>query len=375
MRLKGILFRPLVVSVCAAGLLLGGMLTAAAQADPTNTPVPTRTPVSTNTPEPSNTPEPTATMTPTATPRGDELMLQVASGENDVNESSGNFELNQQTVWVGNGGTVGEQYIAVRFTGVAIPPASVIHSARLEVFAVTDQWIPISYDLYGEAADDSEPFSDDSLPSQRELTTASVVHQSNTPWVSRTWYALDDMADVVQEVVDRPGWQAGNSLTIIGIGTADGGEFGRKFFAAYEASPDYAVRLVVDVTAPELPPTPLPTNTPLPTATRAATSTPIATATINPCNAVDLPVRLGVGDTGMVILNSASPTTPVNVREAPSINAERIGRLAQGVTFEVLEGPTCADGLTWFKVVYGDDDKEGWLAEGQDGLYFVEPAR
>lgn len=368
-------FRRLVGLLCAFGLLLGGVLTVAAQSTPTPTPSPTETSAETNTPAPTNTPEPTATMTPTVTPRGDEVIFQVAAGQDDVNESTGTFELDQQTAWVGNGGAIGEQYFGVRFTDVNIPAASIIHSAHLEVFAITDQWIPVSFDLYAEAADDSEPFSDDNLPSQRELTDASVIHESNTQWSGSTWYPLDDIADLVQEVIDRPGWQAGNSLTVIALGTEAGGEFGRKFFAAFEADPRVAVRLVVDVTPIELPPTRVPsiTPTPAPTRTPAPTTTPRATATDDPCTAVDMPVRLGVGDTGMVILSSVTPTTPVNVREAPSIEAERIGRLAQGVTFEVLEGPTCADGLTWFKVRYGEDDKEGWLAEGQDGLYFVEP--
>lgn len=365
--MKYLNFRRLVGIAGVVSLLLGGVFTVAAQADPTNTPPPTATPATTSTPAPTNTPVPTATMTSTPKPRGTEFIVQIVAGDDDVNESSGQFELNQQTVWIGNGEETTDQYLGFRFRNVNIPNASVIHSAHLEVFPITDSWIPLSYDLYAEAADDSKPFTDDNLPSQRELTTANVVHVSNVMWPGKLWYPLDDIADVLQEVIDRPGWESGNSLTIIALGTEEGGAFGRKFFAAYEGSPAYAVRLVIDVTAPELPPTPLPTSTPLPTAT------PRATATIDPCSTVEMPVRLGVGDTGMVILSSVTPTTPVNVREAPSIEAERIGRLAQGVTFEVVEGPTCADGLNWFKVRYGDDDTEGWLAEGQNGLYFVEP--
>ncbi len=349
------------------GLLLGGVLTVAAQADPTNTPAPTRTPAITSTPAPTNTPEPTATMTATPKPRGTEMIVQISAGDDDVNESSGQFELNQQTIWIGNAEESTEQYLGLRFRRVNIPNASVIHSAHLEVYPIADAWIPLSYDLYAEAADNSAPFTDDNLPSQRELTSANVVHSSNVLWPGKVWYPLDDIADMLQEVIDRPGWQSGNSLTIIALGTEEGGAFGRKFFTAFEGGSAYAVRLVIDVTAPELPPTPLPTSTPLPTAT------PRATATLDPCEAVSMPVRLGVGDTGMVILSGTTPTTPVNVREAPSIEAERIGRLAQGVTFDVLEGPTCADGLNWFKVRYGEEDKEGWLAEGQNGLYFVEP--
>lgn len=342
--------------------LFGGSLTAAQ----TTTPSPTA--AVTTTPAPTNTPFPTATATPTPTPRGTEMVLQIASGQDDVNETSGRLELGQPTIWVGNAGATTEQYLALRFTDVAINPGALIHTAHLEVYATSSQWIPISFDLFAEAADDSAPLTDDAPPSQRARTATSVQHDSNVDWTAGVWYPFDDISEVVQEVIDRPGWQAGRSLTIIAIGTESGGDFGRKFFAAFEAGAALGVRLVVDVTPLEMPASVIPTTTP----TQAVTPTLAATGTVDACAAVEMPIRLGVGDSGMVSLNDSAPTTPVNVRETPGVDGIRIGRLAQGVTFEVLEGPVCANGVVWFKVGYGDD-KEGWLAEGQDGLYFVEP--
>jgi hypothetical protein len=287
------------------------------------------------------------------------LILQILDGSDNVNESSGVLLADQGDVWVGNSDSTTGQYLALRFTDVAIPPGSVVHAAHLEVYTTSDQWISVAYTLAADAADNSEPFSTDNLPSQRQPTEATVQHESNIPWTANTWNPLDEIGALVQEVVSRPGWQMGSSLTIIAQGSEEGDSFARKFFSAFKNDPALAPRLVIDLTPGKIPPTPI---------------APTATATPDPCSAIDLPVRLEVGQRGQVMVNSNAPTTPLNVRDIPSLDAARTGRLAQGVTFLVISGPACADGMTWFEVRYGDDDKEGWLAEGQNGLYFVEPA-
>ena len=49
------------------------------------------------------------------------------------------------------------------------------------------------------------------------------------------------------------------------------------------------------------------------------------------------------------------------------------GQVAQGQTFQVVGGPACTDNIYWFEVIYGIGAVRGWLAEGQAGVYFVEP--
>jgi hypothetical protein len=63
------------------------------------------------------------------------------------------------------------------------------------------------------------------------------------------------------------------------------------------------------------------------------------------------------------------------VRESPGISFDRIGRVAPGQTFQVIEGPMCADDMAWFEIIYGISAIRGWVAEGRDGEYFVEPVR
>jgi len=334
-------------------LLCPGIVTAAAQATPT--------PTASSTPSTAPTMTPTMTATATPTPQGSYLILQIAAGGDDVNESGGTFAADQFDLWVGNAGSTSGHYLGLRFTNVPIPPGSVVHAAYLEVYPTTDQWIDLTYDLAAEAADNSVPFSSSDLPSQRELTTAIVNYDSNVLWRANTWQFLGEIAAPVQEVISRPGWQPGNSLTIIAQGTAEGGNFGRKFFSAFENDPLVAVRLIIDLSPGE--------NSSDSQAT-TQTPTPTASVTLHPCAAILLPARLRVGQSGQVV---SAATTPVNVRQAPSIAAPRFGRLEQGTSFAVIGGPTCADGVRWFQIRYGENNAEGWLAEGQNNVYFVEP--
>jgi hypothetical protein len=78
-----------------------------------------------------------------------------------------------------------------------------------------------------------------------------------------------------------------------------------------------------------------------------------------------LPSRLVVGGQAIVTPGDAN-----NIRQNPSRSASKIGRIPAGGRFEVLEGPICADGYTWWKVNY--TGIVGWTAESGGGAYWLE---
>jgi hypothetical protein len=131
------------------------------------------------------------------------------------------------------------------------------------------------------------------------------------------------------------------------------------------------------------------TGTPAPrlTSTSAPTLTPTATIV-----AILLPGRdmtpfefpSAIGSTS--ICESAPPTylilhergqvtnedpQPLNIRNEPGLDGRIVAVLRSLDIFFVIDGPRCADDYTWFKVRV--DDVEGWVAEGEPGLYYVEP--
>lgn len=64
-------------------------------------------------------------------------------------------------------------------------------------------------------------------------------------------------------------------------------------------------------------------------------------------------------------------TGDLNMREQPSRDAALVTTMPEGSEFLVLEGPTCAGGINWWRVQWMDGS--GWITEGADGEYFVAP--
>lgn len=79
--------------------------------------------------------------------------------------------------------------------------------------------------------------------------------------------------------------------------------------------------------------------------------------------------RLTVGAVGRV-----TPGTPNALRSAPGRNratSSVIGEIPGGGVFAVMSGPVCADGFNWWQVTYAG--QVGWTAEGENGVYWLEP--
>lgn len=137
---------------------------------------------------------------------------------------------------------------------------------------------------------------------------------------------------------------------------------------------EYGSQYWLEPSSDATPTTPAPT-TPAPTTpapTTPAPPTPLPT-TEPPC-AASLDPRLEVGDEGVVARAFST------LRDAPAGNP--IGIYLFDSRFEVLEGPICAGygPLTWYKIRYLDDGKEGWASESQrrsiygSNLYWLEEA-
>jgi hypothetical protein len=284
----------------------------------TATATPTRTATAaataTATPTRTATTPPPATATPTATsssaPTTVTLTAQVAASSDDANQDGSSLSLTSATLWLGNAASTTSSYTGLRFASLALPAGATINSARLQVYSSQTQWLSLSLSIAADATGNSPTFSASNLPSQRTLTTQKVAHSSNVQWQANTWYTLDEMALVVQEVVNRGDWQSGNSLSVILKGT--GGAWGRKFVASFDGSAATAPKLVITYTTasgatstPTLPPTPTLTRTP--TATR--TATPTASMTATPTDtATSLPLSTATATATNTPILTASPT-------------------------------------------------------------------
>ncbi len=213
---------------------------------PTSTIVPSPTVILTPTLIPTATSTPTPTLLPTLTPTptlpsGGTVVAQVMSSSDDANQINNSISLNSSSMWLGNAN--GTSRTGWRFGNLNIPQGAIITSARVEVYSAQTQWVSMAFSMKGENVGNSGTFSGSNLLSSRVLTNASVNHSSNVKWLANTWYQLDNVSSVVQEIVNRPDWVSGNNMTIIVQGT--GGNWARKFIKSYDGGSSSAPRLVV----------------------------------------------------------------------------------------------------------------------------------
>jgi len=97
---------------------------------------------------------------------------------------------------------------------------------------------------------------------------------------------------------------------------------------------------------------------------RALTDCPNAPAT-----------RLAIGMRADVTATPADQSpSPLRVRDQASAKGKQIKALNDGDSFNVIGGPTCADGYEWWQIKI-DDGTTGWVAEGNETSYFIEPTQ
>ncbi len=178
---------------------------------------------------------------------GGTVDVRVATGSDDAEESpSGSMYLTSSDLELVyddyNGG--GNQTVGIRFTGVDIPAGASILRASVQFQVDETDSEATSLVIRGEDADHAGPF----LTSSRDISSRPVTAAA-VPWIPPAWPVVGeagpsqqtpDIASVIQEIVDRPGWSSGNSLVILVTGT------GRRVAESYEGNSGGAPLLQVD---------------------------------------------------------------------------------------------------------------------------------
>lgn len=105
----------------------------------------------------------------------------------------------------------------LRFRNIEIPPGSVIDSAFIEFCShegkSADDIARIT--IAGEAADNPATYTEDSLISDRPQTTAQILWEVAEEWGLWEFYRTPDLKDIIQEIVDRDGWDNGNAMAFL----------------------------------------------------------------------------------------------------------------------------------------------------------------
>ena len=180
------------------------------------------------------------------------LETAVSSGNDDVEERENNGSIypNSTDLELVKDGARGNQPIGLRFNNIAIPPGAYVQHAYIQftVDETSSGNAPLL--IQGHASDNAPPFTTAAYNvSSRSRTSASVN------WNPPAWNALNaagtdqrttDISAVIQDIVNRSGWNAGNSIAIILTGS------GRRVAKSYEGSPSQAAVLHIEYSEGEL---------------------------------------------------------------------------------------------------------------------------
>lgn len=140
--------------------------------------------------------------------------------------------------------TTGNMWAGVRIQNVTIPNAATVSAPTpLEFYVNSTATDDLIFNVYAQAIDDAPTFTTGANDvSSRSRSTAFAAVSASAVGVG--WYSVD-VATVVHEIVNRPGWVSGNDIAFIVDGLA-----GVNFqFRAYDGNPAEAVKLTVTYTA------------------------------------------------------------------------------------------------------------------------------
>ena len=150
-------------------------------------------------------------------------------------------------------GTGEDQLVGLRFNKVGIAPGSTIFDAHIQFTADEKKSEQTALIIRGEATDDAVRFSKTvNNISSRPQTTASALW-SPDPWTtigeSGTAQQSTNIKDIIQEIIDRPGWFKNNSMAFMVIGR------GNRTAVSYDGNPSSAPMLYIEYSAVNTPPT------------------------------------------------------------------------------------------------------------------------
>lgn len=135
------------------------------------------------------------------------------------------------------------RYVGVRFLNVNIPQGAIILNAHIRFLCHDDDHENTDLTIRGEDIDHALRFDDEEDDiSDRSKTAASVIWNDLPNWQKDITYQTPDIASIIQEIVDRPGWSSGNAMAILFQSTNPAGK--RRFYA-HDKQPNDAPLLYV----------------------------------------------------------------------------------------------------------------------------------
>ncbi len=187
-----------------------------------------------------------------------ETSYQVSASSDDAEEqgangsSPGTMDLTSSDLELVRDGNDGDQWVGMRFTNINLPQGAVIASAYIQFTVDEDDDIAGDKVLWAEDVDDATTFAGTANNiSSRSTTTDSVLWTNIPVWPTVGVAGVDqrtsNIGSLIQAIVNRPGWAAGNALNILMSGE------GERVAESYDGSPSAAPQLVINYVPGSIP--------------------------------------------------------------------------------------------------------------------------
>ncbi len=172
------------------------------------------------------------------------VQFQVNSSSDDTFCSLSSSSQSLIDKWLG----VGLHLAGMRFNSITVPQGSKIIRASLKICAHPNGLqADVDGVILGELTNNAATFGEDTRVLPNLITT-----KASTPWkwgkdklwTANEWYESPDISAVVQEIADRSGWAANNSLVLLYTINQSNYKDDRRFWS-YDGDPAKAAQLII----------------------------------------------------------------------------------------------------------------------------------
>ena len=137
-----------------------------------------------------------------------------------------------------------DQIVGTRFRNIQVPQGYTITNAYIEFSCDEKDSTSTNLTIYGQAIDDAPGFGSNRYNISNRNKTSASVSWSPEPWTTvHQTYQTTDISSIVQEIINRAGWSAGNDMVFIIEGS------GRRVAESYNGYSSKAPLLHIEFTA------------------------------------------------------------------------------------------------------------------------------
>ncbi len=183
-----------------------------------------------------------------------EIQKRVTTSSDDAEEAStGYTQLTRSGLhfMLDNANNTVPRAIGMRWTNIQVPPGAIITAAWISFTTATTGSNPLDIRFYGQAADNAPTFT---------TATYNITSRTKTKaykdWIGvAPWTILGEegpaqesanLATIIQEIVNRPGWALGNSIVLIGQAIPNDTKYGPRIASTFDYIASQAANLHIE---------------------------------------------------------------------------------------------------------------------------------